>query len=87
MTCRPGCASSNWFNQDVTGLYGAVTTAAVRGFQEKRGFPATGDVDQRTLDRLHEMTSDPTEDELANRVGAQTSTPPDRSTTGAAPAA
>lgn len=56
-----------WFNTDVTGTYGDVTTTAVRGFQAKRGIPTTGEVDQRTLDRLHAMTSAPTDAELHNR--------------------
>lgn len=57
-----------WFQGDVTGTYGEITTAAVRGFQAKREIPVTGVVDQRTLDRLHAMTSAPTEAELLNRV-------------------
>ncbi|MFL6026481.1 MAG: peptidoglycan-binding protein [Friedmanniella sp.] len=57
-----------WFSGSVTGSYGAVTTAAVRGFQGKRGLPVTGDVDQATLDRLAAMTRTPTGDELHNRV-------------------
>ncbi|GAB6985237.1 L,D-transpeptidase family protein [Nocardioides pyridinolyticus] len=60
-------AQLDWFNTDVTGTYGEVTTAAVRGFQDKRGLPATGEVDQRTLDRLHAMTTAPTVAELHNR--------------------
>lgn len=56
-----------WFNTDVTGTYGDVTATAVRGFQAKRGIPTTGEVDQRTLDRLHAMTSTPTDAELHNR--------------------
>lgn len=56
-----------WFQTDVTGVYGDVTTAAVRGFQTKRGIPATGEVDQRTLDRLDAMTTTPTDAELHNR--------------------
>jgi peptidoglycan hydrolase-like protein with peptidoglycan-binding domain len=56
-----------WFNTDVTGVYGDVTTAAVRGFQAKREIPATGQVDRRTLDRLYAMTSTPTDAELHNR--------------------
>ncbi|HEX6194826.1 MAG TPA: L,D-transpeptidase family protein [Jiangellaceae bacterium] len=56
-----------WFDQEVTGHYGDVTAAAVSGFQVKRGFPETGEVDQRTWDRLVEMTRQPTEDELYNR--------------------
>lgn len=56
-----------WYHHDVTGTYGDVTATAVRGFQEKRGFPVTGVVDQRTLDRLHEMTREPTQAELTNQ--------------------
>ena len=44
------------------------TTAALRGFQKKREIAVTGVVDQRTLNRLHEMTRTPTRDELANRL-------------------
>ena len=55
-----------WFYGDVTDDYGDQTREAVAGFQGKRGFPVTGDVDRRTLDRLHEMTSEPTSDELDN---------------------
>ena len=55
-----------WFTGDVTDYYGDLTEAAVAGFQAKRGFPSTGAVDQRTLTRLEEMTSEPTADELAN---------------------
>ncbi|HWM72359.1 MAG TPA: peptidoglycan-binding domain-containing protein, partial [Nocardioides sp.] len=39
----------DWFEADVTGFYGEVTTEAVRGFQAKREIPVTGEVDQRTL--------------------------------------
>ena len=56
-----------WFNADVTGTYGDVTEAAVRGFQAKREIPVTGEVDRRTLDRLAAMTSTPTDAELHNR--------------------
>jgi hypothetical protein len=55
-----------WFYGDVTDHYGDQTTAAVKGFQAKRGFPVTGAVDRRTLDRLVEMSHEPTADELAN---------------------
>ncbi|MGY2700593.1 L,D-transpeptidase family protein [Nocardioides sp. HB32] len=57
-----------WFAADVTGVYGDVTTEAVRGFQGKRQIPVTGDVDRRTLDRLLAMTSEPTVAELHNRA-------------------
>ena len=55
-----------WFFGDVTDFYGDQTKAAVAGFQAKRGFPSTGVVDQRTMTRLHEMTWEPSADELAN---------------------
>lgn len=77
-----------WFNRDVTGYYGDVTAAAVSGFQAKRGFPATGEVDQRTLDRLHEMSRTPTEAELTNQpppgTGNQAGALDPRCTTGRA---
>jgi len=56
-----------WFFGDVSDSYGDQTTAAVKGFQAKRMIPVTGEVDQRTLDLLEGMTSEPTGDELANR--------------------
>ena len=55
-----------WFDADVTDYYGARTTAAVEGFQAKRGYPVTGIVDTRTWDRLLAMTRPPTRDELDN---------------------
>lgn len=57
----------DWFSGDVTDNYGDVTTKAVRGFQAKRGFEVTGEVDKRTLDRLHTMTRVPTKAELTNQ--------------------
>jgi peptidoglycan hydrolase-like protein with peptidoglycan-binding domain len=56
-----------WFFGDVDDAYDAQTQEAVAGFQAKRGIPATGEVDQRTLDLLAGMTSEPTADALANR--------------------
>lgn len=56
-----------WFFGDVTGVYGDLTAEAVRGFQDKRGFRVTGEIDQRTLDRLYSMTAEPTVAELHNR--------------------
>jgi peptidoglycan hydrolase-like protein with peptidoglycan-binding domain len=56
-----------WFFGDVSDRYGTDTTEAVAGFQAKRGIPDTGAVDQRTLDLLEAMTSEPTADELASR--------------------
>ncbi|MCD4524096.1 L,D-transpeptidase family protein [Nocardioides sp. cx-173] len=62
----------DWFEGDVTGFYGDVTVAAVRGFQAKREIPVTGEVDRRTLGRLHGMTTSPTAAELANQLGGNT---------------
>ncbi len=55
-----------WFYGEVTDEYGDQTRTAVAGFQGKRGFPVTGEVDRRTLDRLVEMSHEPTTDELNN---------------------
>jgi len=57
-----------WYSGNITGSYGSVTAAGVRGFQVKRAIPVTGEVDQRTLDRLYAMTRTPTSDELNNRT-------------------
>ncbi|HWJ66299.1 MAG TPA: L,D-transpeptidase family protein [Nocardioides sp.] len=57
----------DWFSGDVTDFYGPVTAEAVRGFQAKRGFAVTGEVDRRTLDRLHAMTREPSPAELTNQ--------------------
>ncbi len=59
---------ADWFSGPVTGTYASATAAAVRSFQGKRGIPVTGDVDQRTWDRLTAMTRTPTSDELHNRT-------------------
>ncbi|PVG82594.1 murein L,D-transpeptidase [Nocardioides gansuensis] len=57
-----------WYDGKVTGDYGDSTVAAVKGFQKKRRIPVTGEVDRRTLDRLHAMTREPTKAELFNIV-------------------
>ena len=59
--------SIQWLTGDVDDDYGDRLKTAVAGFQAKRGFePATGLVDERTLARLEEMTTEPTSDELNN---------------------
>jgi peptidoglycan hydrolase-like protein with peptidoglycan-binding domain len=63
-----------WFDGDVTGTYGSVTSSAVAGFQTKRGIPSTGEVDQRTWDRLLAMTRTPTDDEMHNRAQGDSGT-------------
>ena len=57
-----------WLFGDVSGNYDQETVGAIRGFQEKRQIPVTGEVDQRTLDRLHAMTSTPTHEAKHNIV-------------------
>jgi peptidoglycan hydrolase-like protein with peptidoglycan-binding domain len=57
-----------WFSGNVTDSYGPKTTAAVKGFQTKRGLPALGYVDTATMHRLKAMTHQPTKDELANKI-------------------
>lgn len=56
----------DWYQTKIDGIYGAKTVEAVKGFQGKREIPVTGEVDQRTLDRLLGMTRKPTSDELNN---------------------
>ena len=58
----------DWYFGDVNGEYDAQTVTAVKGFQAKRVIPVTGDVDQRTLDRLNGMTTTPTTAELHNKI-------------------
>jgi peptidoglycan hydrolase-like protein with peptidoglycan-binding domain len=64
----------SWYAGDVTDDYGSSTTTAVKGFQAKREIAVTGEVDQRTLDRLGAMTRTPTADELANKLPGSTTT-------------
>ncbi|AYY15136.1 peptidoglycan-binding protein [Actinobacteria bacterium YIM 96077] len=60
-------AQLDWFTGDVTPNYGDMTSSAVAGFQEKRGLPATGTVDQQTWDQLTGLTRQPSDDEMHNR--------------------
>lgn len=59
-----------WLDE-VTGDYTLDTTAAVRGFQEKRRIPVTGEVDERTRDRLVAMTHEPSWAELHPEEAAE----------------
>jgi peptidoglycan hydrolase-like protein with peptidoglycan-binding domain len=61
-------AQLDWYFGDVTGTYDSDTVTAVKGFQAKRQIPVTGNVDQRTLDRLDAMTTAPTHDAMHNIV-------------------
>lgn len=58
----------DWYAGDVTDTYGPKTATAVKGFQHKRGLPALGYVDQRTMKRLKAMTHTPTTAELENKL-------------------
>ena len=55
-----------WYGPDVNGEYDDTTVESVKGFQGKRQLPVTGEVDQRTLDRISSMTRKPTQDEMNN---------------------
>jgi peptidoglycan hydrolase-like protein with peptidoglycan-binding domain len=55
-----------WYHPDISGRYDRTTRVAVRGFQRKRGFAATGRVDRRTWDRLVAMSREPTYNEMHN---------------------
>ncbi len=57
-----------WLSSAPDGVFGTATAAAVSGFQAKREIPVTGEVDQRTTDRLREMTTEPTAAELSDAV-------------------
>ena len=57
-----------WFSGSVTGMYGSATASGVKGFQDKRGIPETGEVDARTWGRLVAMTRTPTDDAKHNRT-------------------
>jgi peptidoglycan hydrolase-like protein with peptidoglycan-binding domain len=57
-----------WFSGSVTGTYGSATASGVRGFQDKRAIPETGQVDARTWSRLVAMTRTPTSDAKHNRT-------------------
>ncbi|MEV6549362.1 L,D-transpeptidase family protein [Streptomyces sp. NPDC051597] len=61
-------AQVGWFDDTPTGTYGSVTTAAVKGFQSKRGLPATGSADAATWQRLGVMTTKPTRQELDGKA-------------------
>ncbi|HSE09487.1 MAG TPA: peptidoglycan-binding protein [Nocardioidaceae bacterium] len=58
-----------WYAPPMTGDFDQATVKAVRGFQRKRGFEVTGEVNRRTWQRLVRMTRRPTGDEMFNRHG------------------
>jgi len=57
-----------WYSGKITDFYGSATLTAVSGFQGRRAIPVTGEVDQRTWDRLVSMSRAPTSDEMHNVV-------------------
>ena len=64
--------SIQWLFGKVSGTFDPATVEAVRGFQAKREIPETGEVDRRTLERLHAMTTTPshaTKHNLGNQPG------------------
>jgi peptidoglycan hydrolase-like protein with peptidoglycan-binding domain len=67
-------AQLSWYSGAITGKYDAQTVTSVQGFQAKRGFPVTGEVDQRTLDKLVAMTRTPTANEKNNVIAPVTAT-------------
>ncbi|MFI6880162.1 L,D-transpeptidase family protein [Streptomyces sp. NPDC050400] len=71
-----------WLFDGPTGTYGASTTAAVKGFQGKRGLPRTGTTDTVTWQRLVKMTHRPTRDELYAAGGQPAAKPDPRCMTG-----
>jgi peptidoglycan hydrolase-like protein with peptidoglycan-binding domain len=62
---------SGWFDGPITGRYGGTTAQSVRRFQAKRRIPITGEVDQRTLDRLRATTRTPGTAELYTSLQKQ----------------
>ncbi|MFJ9039197.1 L,D-transpeptidase family protein [Streptomyces sp. NPDC102406] len=73
-----------WLRIGPTGTYDALTTAAVSGFQGKRGLPRTGTTDSVTWQRLLTMTHEPTRDELYATGGRPPAKPDPRCMTGRA---
>lgn len=71
-----------WFHENPTGTYGARTVGAVKGFQAKRGLPATGDTDTVTWRRLLAMTREPTRYERYPGGGIPAAAPDKRCLTG-----
>lgn len=59
-------AQISWLFGEITGVYDDATVQAVQGFQGKREIPVTGEVDQRTLDRLLAMTVTPSYAQMHN---------------------
>ncbi|MFD9795074.1 L,D-transpeptidase family protein [Streptomyces sp. NPDC059070] len=61
-------AQVGWFDDTPTGTYGSVTATAVKGFQSKRGLATTGVIDTATWNKLADMTTKPTRQELLGKA-------------------
>lgn len=59
-----------WYAGKITATYDGQTTKGVKGFQDKRGYQATGTVDKKTWAKLVEMTRQPSSDEMHDRIVA-----------------
>ncbi|MFD9431716.1 peptidoglycan-binding protein [Streptomyces sp. NPDC060002] len=71
-----------WLSEGPTGTYGERTEQAVKGFQGKRGLPATGRTDTVTWQRLLGMTHEPGEWELYPMGGRPAAAPDPRCLSG-----
>ncbi|WTX92493.1 L,D-transpeptidase family protein [Streptomyces sp. NBC_00637] len=71
-----------WLFEGPTGTYGERTEQAVKGFQGKRGLPATGRTDAVTWQRLLGMTHEPGEWELYPMGGRPAAAPDPRCLSG-----
>ena len=60
-----------WYAGSITGTYARSTTKGVKGFQGKRKFPVTGEVDERTWSKLVAMTRTPSRAERHNVLVAR----------------
>ncbi|WP_320780430.1 L,D-transpeptidase family protein [Streptomyces sp. CRN 30] len=71
-----------WLYDGPTGTYDELTEKAVRGFQGKRGLPATGRTDTVTWERLKGMTREPGHWDLYLMGGQPAAAPDPRCLTG-----
>ncbi|MEV7126717.1 L,D-transpeptidase family protein [Streptomyces sp. NPDC093260] len=71
-----------WLSEAPTGTYGPLTERAVRGFQSRRGLPATGRTDTVTWRRLVAMTHAPGTWEMYPMGGQPAGAPDARCLTG-----
>ncbi|MFE0648979.1 peptidoglycan-binding protein [Streptomyces sp. NPDC059534] len=72
----------DFFDRAPTGFYGTMTAGAVKKFQNRRGLPQTGSVDEATWRQLLSVTGKPTADELKPSTTNKLDTPDPRCMTG-----